>query len=236
MPLLYCVIARGSTVLSRYASCAGNFSEVTEQILQRISPDTPKLTYSHGSYLFHYILEEGIIYLCITDDEFERAKAFHFLVDIQTRFQATYGRQAQSALAYAMNSEFSRVLANQMKHYSGDRGGDNFAKVQGEIDELKGIMVKNIDTVTSRGERLELLVNKTEVLSSTVSLGLHFSILLFIFIASSRANVQIALNSSRKRPQNDRKTFHIFLSKQVLVPTVLHCIKAINWRGGLVGT
>uniref|UniRef100_A0A0K8RM59 Vesicle-associated membrane protein 7 n=1 Tax=Ixodes ricinus TaxID=34613 RepID=A0A0K8RM59_IXORI len=167
MPLLYCVIARGSTVLSRYASCAGNFSEVTEQILQRISPDTPKLTYSHGSYLFHYILEEGIIYLCITDDEFERAKAFHFLVDIQTRFQATYGRQAQSALAYAMNSEFSRVLANQMKHYSGDRGGDNFAKVQGEIDELKGIMVKNIDTVTSRGERLELLVNKTEVLSNT---------------------------------------------------------------------
>lgn len=167
MPLLYCVIARGSTVLSRYASCAGNFSEVTEQILQRISPDTPKLTYSHGSYLFHYILEEGIIYLCITDDEFERAKAFHFLVDIQTRFQATYGRQAQSALAYAMNSEFSRVLANQMKHYSGDRGPDNFAKVQGEIDELKGIMVKNIDTVTSRGERLELLVDKTEVLSNT---------------------------------------------------------------------
>ncbi|CAN7947802.1 unnamed protein product, partial [Ixodes hexagonus] len=119
------------------------------------------------SYLFHYILEEGIIYLCITDDEFERVKAFHFLADIQTRFQASYGRQAQSALAYSMNSEFSRVLANQMKHYSGDKGGDNFAKVQGEIDELKGIMVKNIDTVTSRGERLELLVNKTEVLSNS---------------------------------------------------------------------
>lgn len=167
MPLLYCVVARGGTVLSRYASCAGNFSEVTEQILQKISPDSPKLTYTHGSYLFHYLLEDGIIYLCITDDEFDRAKAFHFLADIQTRFQASYGRQAHSALAYAMNSEFSRVLANQMKHYSGNKEGDNIAKVQGEIDELKGIMVKNIDTVTSRGERLELLVNKTEALSSS---------------------------------------------------------------------
>ncbi|KAH7976562.1 hypothetical protein HPB52_016204 [Rhipicephalus sanguineus] len=68
MPLLYCVVARGSTVLSRYASCAGNFSEVTEQILGKISPDVPKLTYSHGSYLFHYILEDGITYLTITDD------------------------------------------------------------------------------------------------------------------------------------------------------------------------
>lgn len=168
MPLLYCVVARGSTVLSRYASCAGNFSEVTEQILGRISPDVPKLTYSHGSYLFHYILEDGIIYLCITDDEFERVRAFQFLQDIQGRFQASYGRQAHSALAYAMNSEFSRVLANQMKHYSGiSKDGDNISKVQEEIDELKGIMVKNIDTVTSRGERLELLVNKTEALSST---------------------------------------------------------------------
>lgn len=167
MPLLYCVVARGGTVLSRYASCAGNFSEVTEQILQKISPDSPKLTYTHGSYLFHYLLEDGIIYLCITDDEFDRAKAFHFLADIQTRFQASYGRQAHSALAYAMNSEFSRVLANQMKHYSGNKEGDNITKVQGEIDELKGIMVKNIDTVTSRGERLELLVNKTEALSSS---------------------------------------------------------------------
>lgn len=56
MPLLYCVIARGSTVLSRYASCAGNFSEVTEQILQRISPDTPKLTYSHGRCVQRLVL------------------------------------------------------------------------------------------------------------------------------------------------------------------------------------
>lgn len=55
-----------------------------------------------------------------------------------------------------------------MKHYSGiGKDGDNISKVQEEIDELKGIMVKNIDTVTSRGERLELLVNKTEALSST---------------------------------------------------------------------
>jgi vesicle-associated membrane protein 7 len=68
MPILYSVIARGTIVLTKYASCAGNFTEVTEQIMTKIPPDNAKLTYSHGSYLFHYICENRIIYMCITDD------------------------------------------------------------------------------------------------------------------------------------------------------------------------
>jgi len=76
MPLLYAVIARGSTVLVKHAACVGNFSEVTEQILNKIPAENSKLTYSHGTYLFHYIKEEGIVYLCITDDVSEISNIF----------------------------------------------------------------------------------------------------------------------------------------------------------------
>jgi vesicle-associated membrane protein 7 len=68
MPILFTVIARGTTVLAKYAACAGNFSEVTEQILAKIPPADSKLTYSHMSYLFSYIKENNVTYLCITDD------------------------------------------------------------------------------------------------------------------------------------------------------------------------
>ena len=68
MPILYTVIARGSMILTKYAACVGNFSEVTEQILNKIPSENSKLTYSHSNYLFHYIKEDGIVYLCITDD------------------------------------------------------------------------------------------------------------------------------------------------------------------------
>lgn len=68
MPILYSVISRGNTVLAKFASCAGNFAEVTEQILVKIPPQNEKLTYSHGNYLFHYVCENCIIYMCITDD------------------------------------------------------------------------------------------------------------------------------------------------------------------------
>ena len=48
MAILFAVVARGSTVLAKYASCAGNFLEVAEQILSKLSGEDSKMTYSHG--------------------------------------------------------------------------------------------------------------------------------------------------------------------------------------------
>lgn len=68
MTILYSVISRGTTILTKYAACTGNFHEVTDQILRQIPAEDSKLTYSHDNYLFHYISEKGIIFMCITDD------------------------------------------------------------------------------------------------------------------------------------------------------------------------
>lgn len=55
-----------------------------------------------------------------------------------------YGLQAATAIAYAMNTEYSRALASEMKYYSESKEVDAISKVHGQIDELKDIMVKNI--------------------------------------------------------------------------------------------
>ncbi|XP_050307862.1 vesicle-associated membrane protein 7 [Anthonomus grandis grandis] len=166
MPILYSVVSRGTTVLAKYASCAGNFAEVTEQVIAKIPDYNDRLTYTHGNYLFHYICENRIIYMCITDNEFERSRAFLFLNEIKRRFQANYGPTAESALAYSLNAEFARILANEMKHYSESHDVDTISKVHSELDELKNIMVKNIDSVALRGEKVELLLTKTENLNN----------------------------------------------------------------------
>lgn len=174
MAILFAVVARGTTILSQYATCMGNFQEVVQQVLAKIPPQSAKFTYSHSSYLFHYISDSGIIYLCIADDDFERSTAFVFLQEIKKRFETQYGQRAHTALAYAMNSEFGRVLAAQMRHYNmqssdvitSEEANNTVGKVQNQVDELKDIMVKNIDSIASRGEKLELLVDKTEDLSN----------------------------------------------------------------------
>lgn len=149
-------------MLAKYAECVGNFAEVTEQIIPKIKLDDHMLTYSHGNYLIHYICENRIIYMCITDDGFPRSRAFLFLTEVKKKFIQTYGLTVATAIAFAMNSEFSRTLAQDMKHYSESRDVDAISQVHGQIDELKDIMVKNIENITNRGERLELLVNQTE--------------------------------------------------------------------------
>ena len=50
MPVLFAVVARGQTILAKYASCAGNFTEVVDQVLSKIPPENSKLTYTHGRY------------------------------------------------------------------------------------------------------------------------------------------------------------------------------------------
>uniref|UniRef100_A0A8C7H6D7 AP-3 complex subunit delta-1 n=2 Tax=Oncorhynchus TaxID=8016 RepID=A0A8C7H6D7_ONCKI len=155
MAILFAVVARGSTILAKHAWCGGNFLEVTEQILAKIPSENNKLTYSHGSPVLLV--------------DFERSRAFSFLGEVKKRFQTTYGSRAQTALPYAMNSEFSSTLMAQMKHHSSPPS-DRLAETQMQVDDLKGIMVRNIDLVAQRGEKLELLIDKTEnLVGSSVS-------------------------------------------------------------------
>ena len=63
---------------------------------------------------YHFCL---VLTLYSSPQDFERSRAFNFLNEIKKRFQTTYGSRAQTALPYAMNSEFSSVLAAQLVRY-----------------------------------------------------------------------------------------------------------------------
>jgi vesicle-associated membrane protein 7 len=51
------------------------------------------------------------------------------------RFMKNYGRVARSALAYAMNDEFSRVLHHQMEFFSSNPSADTLNRLRGEVSE-----------------------------------------------------------------------------------------------------
>lgn len=54
-----------------------------------------------------------------------------------------------------------------MDLFSRERDGnlDRVSRVQGEIEEVRQVMVANIDKVLERGEKIELLVDKAENLN-----------------------------------------------------------------------
>jgi vesicle-associated membrane protein 7 len=168
MPIFYALVARGTIVLAEHTARSGNFPTVTRVLLGKISPNADaKMSYIYDEYVFHYQVEDGITYLCLADEKQKRRIPFLFLADIKDRFRATYGDRAKTAIAFAMNAEFSRALADRLEFFNENPGADNFGKVKDQLSEVKDIMVENIEKVLARGEKIELLVDKTDALNQS---------------------------------------------------------------------
>ncbi len=81
------------------------------------------ITLTLCSYVFHYVVERGITYLCLADEKQKRRIPFLFLEDVKGRFQQTYGDRAATAIAFAMNAEFARVLQERLVRFRRGRPG-----------------------------------------------------------------------------------------------------------------
>lgn len=127
------------------------------------------------SCVFHYIVERGITYLCLADEKNKRRIPFLYLDDIkvrawplwrprsgcriahppnaraQAKFQTAYGERANTAIAFAMNADFARVLQDRMDFCNENPNADAFGKVKNQIEDVKGVMVENIEKVRRGG-------------------------------------------------------------------------------------
>ncbi|KAI3729962.1 hypothetical protein L6452_18635 [Arctium lappa] len=162
MTILYTLVARGSVVLAEFSGTPTNASTISRQILEKIPGDNDmNVSYSQDRYIFHVKRTDGLAVLCMADDAAGRRIPFAFLEDIHQRFVRTYGRAVLSAQAYGMNDEFSRVLSQQMEYYSNDPNADRMNRLKGEMGQVRTVMIENIDKVLERGDRLDLLVDKS---------------------------------------------------------------------------
>ena len=166
--ILYALVARGRVVLAEYTSTSGNFPTVTRMLLNKIPTDMDnKMSYKYDDHVFHYMVSDEITYLCMADLSCKRRVPFGFLSDVSDRFKATYGDQAKTAIAFAMNEDFSRVLQKQMDYFNGSPREDALGRVQEQISEVKDVAMKNIERVLQRGDKIELLVDKTDRMKNT---------------------------------------------------------------------
>ena len=165
MTILYALVSRGKTVLAEYTDASGNFQTITRVLLGKIPENEDgKMSYVYDQHVFHYIVENRVIYLCMCDEINKRRVPFSFLDDVKQRFDGIYGEQAHTAIAFAFNAEFSPVLMERMGHFN-NPSSDAFEQVNNKLHDVKEVMVKNVEMVLERGEKLELLVDKTDQLN-----------------------------------------------------------------------
>ncbi|KAJ7312872.1 VAMP/synaptobrevin-like protein [Mycena albidolilacea] len=166
MSLIHALVARDSTILAEHQAGKRNFSQATEKILSKIPPNDSKLTYVWEEFLFHYISEGGLTYLVMADDSAGRRMPFAFLADLQRKFAGAPSSSASSDTpAHGLQGSFGPVIAALMHTYNTAPPEDELARAQTELNQVKNIMVQNVEQILSRGERIELLVDKTDVMA-----------------------------------------------------------------------
>jgi len=162
MSLIHALVSRGSTILAEHQAGKRDFSQATATILSKIPPNNSKLTYVWEQYLFHYISEGGYTYLVMADDSVGRRMPFAFLADLQRKFTSLPSSSSTSTPAYGLQGSFSPIIAELMETYNTSPPTDELTRAQTELNQVKDIMVQNVEQILSRGERIELLVDKTD--------------------------------------------------------------------------
>ncbi|CAN1242658.1 Putative vesicle-associated membrane protein 726 [Linum perenne] len=157
--LIYSFVARGTIILADYTQFNGNFTTIAAQCLQKLPSTSNKFTYNCDGHTFNYLVDNGFM------ESAGRQVPLACLERIKDEFNKKYkgGGKAQTAKPNGLKREFGSKLKEQMQ-YCVDHPEEinKIAKVKAQVSEVKGVMMENIEKVLDRGEKIELLVDKTD--------------------------------------------------------------------------
>lgn len=163
MPIIHSLIAFKGEVIADQSSSqmSGNFGQVAAVLVKRLSNESEsKLSLLYQKYMFHYILSSQWCYLVMTDQSFPRVLAFQFLNDIinanVTHTQTTDPNKM----------EMRKTLRLNMDKYNSNLD-HKFEKLYDDINNIKDVMVSNVEKLVDRNEDLTLLVEKSDNLNQS---------------------------------------------------------------------
>jgi len=168
MPILYALVSRGIDVLcdATAEDVTGNFSNITRVLLNKIpANDNSRCSYRYDQYVFHYQTIQGLISLCMTDRDYQRRYAFEFLNNLDKEFNSCYAHLWRTAPAHTYQTTFHPTLLSLISQYSQPEthsSDHTIQQIHQEVAIVKDNMIKNIDKLLERGEKLELLVSKVD--------------------------------------------------------------------------
>ena len=91
--------------------------------------------------------------------------AVNFLKKIQDAFFSRYDSQRRASAVGHSLRDFKPILQDWMSKYQNRTEVDKLSNLKKELSELEESALKNMDKVIERGERIEILVKKSETLA-----------------------------------------------------------------------
>lgn len=176
MPILASCIAIQKVVVSEDRMTPQN-RPVVAKMLERLPRHDTRVSYQFESNFFHFLVENEIIYLCVTDSTYQGRTVFGFLGDVKDKFKAQFAGSdkkypAKNELTPKNCAKFNATLFQETKTYNDNPEADKIGRIKEQIDNVKQVMLENLDNVIERGERIDNLCDKTEQLKEE-AIGFH---------------------------------------------------------------
>ncbi|KAH6948084.1 hypothetical protein HPB50_022809 [Hyalomma asiaticum] len=122
-----------------------------------------KTSGTNNRYVFHLLVEQGLIYTCATLPEASMHQAFTCLFLVKQRFlEGSLSSRAWSAQEHELDRDFSSVIAAIIDNCNSGQTGDQISQLHRQVEDVRGIMAQNIERVVERGDRLDSLLEKTQ--------------------------------------------------------------------------
>ena len=86
--------------------------------------------------------------MCYVLQDVGRRIPYAFLEDVKETFLSKHESEARQGIAYSFDDQFRSVLEERMKYFSESNEADAINRVRGELGQVRGIMIENIDKVS----------------------------------------------------------------------------------------
>jgi vesicle-associated membrane protein 72 len=114
---------------------------------------------------YSYLVENEVSYICVADASVGRGAVTAFLKHIKVQFEEQFGvRGKMTKLKLDMQRDFSAILRTNMEMMSSKGGMQKLEALRKDLDTVKESMQVNIGKVLERGDKIDLLVDKSESL------------------------------------------------------------------------
>eukprot|EP00069_Balaena_mysticetus_P003490 bmy_16666T0 len=146
-------------------SSVQEFMTFTSQLIVERSSKGSRASVKEQEYLCHvYVRNDSLAGVVIADNEYPSRVAFTLLEKVLDEFSRQVDRidwpvGSPDTIQYA-------GLDGHLSRYQNPREADPMTKVQAELDETKIILHNTMESLLERGEKLDDLVSKSEVLGT----------------------------------------------------------------------
>ncbi|KAH9079024.1 hypothetical protein Ae201684P_000682 [Aphanomyces euteiches] len=181
MPISYCLVANKHCAL---AECEYNgnaptsptnsgkkVKEIAYQLTKKLNFEKIELEMEAidcEGKTYSYLVESEVVYICVADASVGRGAVTAFLKHIKAQFEEQFGvRGKMTKLKLDMQRDFGPILKTHMEMLSSQGGMQKLEALRKDLDNVKDSMQQNIGKVLERGDKIDLLVDKSESLNSS---------------------------------------------------------------------